>query len=142
MTALHFECATNAVVLGLCTLTAYNWPKRAPVMMSSPSGDLTRTLPLPILKHAPLSSSLEREIRLDLISGVCNAFSNFTFLLIPFISVIISIFPFSIIENVAPLLANNPTDGCSSALYVMKRDLSAKQWSLAPKSIKMSQSDE
>jgi len=36
-------------------------------------------------------------------------------------------FPFPIIENIALLLANNPTDGCSSAFYVVKRDLSTKQ---------------
>ena len=62
LTALHFEYATNTVALGSCTLTVYNWPKHTSVIMSSPSGDLTRTLPPPISKRTPLSSSLERDI--------------------------------------------------------------------------------
>ena len=55
--------------------------------------------------------------------------------------VIISIFPFPMIGKVTPLLVDNPVDSCSSVLYVIKRDLSAKQWLLVPKSIKVSLSD-
>jgi len=47
-------------------------------------------------------------------------------------------FPFPTILNTDPSPAESPSDGLSNGVYDENIDLSAKQWSLAPESMRVS----
>ena len=89
------------------------------------------------ITSAPFSGNLETNIKFDQRSGMYIALSRVMDLSVPSTLVLNFTVPFLRILKVEFMLADNPEIFWFRGEYEIKKDLSAKQWSLAPELIKV-----